>query len=362
MNRKLFYYIFITLLLGSLLSCSEDDDTSISIIDDDSAPIAIGVRSEWENGRPEAGTRGDYFSEVPPSSPEWIFVTCKEKTGEHVDNLQDFLVMKEKNPDIDNDTPTDYEDFHVFYLWDSETRTWQEQPKTVYKRKEAKRLFFKAYSFSGENEPGSPDEIKKYINDYDAMYNDGTYYRYFGTTDLMASEDNTEYYGEDDPENNKYKNHILFDLKHHTALLRLYFNASDKYLKIRDIVLREVYINDEKLTLTLTDHIDGSDGLQLQSYLLPFAYTFPNPSVDVTKLKFKCVYDIYDKDQLSSDHCTRKGIVATNTVNLTNLTGNSLSLENNKLKRSNYYDFNITIDPDYLYVLSEHDNKHLAIN
>ena len=357
MNRKLFHYIFITLLLGGLISCSDDDDPSVPTIDDDdSAPIAIGVRSEWVNGRPEAGTRADYFDDDPPTSPEWIFVTCTEKDDQHVDNLQDFLVMKEKNPDIADDTPTDYADFHVFYLWDGST--WQEQPKTIYKRKDAKKLIFKAYSFSGEDKPRSPEEIKRYINDYDAQYYGGIYYRYFGTTDLMASDD-TQYTGKD-IDNKEYKNHLLFTLHHRSSLLRLHFGASEKYLTIRDIVLRSVSINDEDLTLTNTSYIDDGYGRQLTT-MKPFAYTFPNPSTDISKLEFKCVYDIYDKDQTFSGHRTRKGVMATNRVDLSSLPGLSLD-SNRKLKPGHYYDFEITIDPDYLYVLSEHDNKqHLTI-
>lgn len=358
MNRKLFHYIFITLLLGGLISCSDDDDPSVPTIDDDdSAPIAIGVRSEWVNGRPGAGSRASYFDDEPPTSPEWIFVTCTEKPGEHVDNLQDFLVMKEKEPDIPDDTPTGYKDFHVFYLWDGST--WQEQPKTIYKRKDAKKLTFKAYSFSGEDKPGSPDEIKRYINDYNTPYYDETYYRYFGTVDLMTSED-TYYTGEDDETNGKYKNHLLFTLHHASSLLRLHFGASAKYLTIRDIVLRSVSINDEDLTLTNTSYIDDGYGLQLTT-MQPFAYTFPNPSTDISKLEFKCVYDIYDKDPTFSGHRTRKGVMATNRVNLASLLSSS-ALEGGKLKPGYYYDFKITIDPDYLYVLSEHDNKqHLTI-
>lgn len=358
MNRKLSYYIFITLLLGSLISCSDDDDTSVPTIDDDdSAPIAIGVRSEWVNGRPEAGSRASYFDAVPPTSPEWIFVTCSEKDGQHVDNLQDFLVMKEKDAIGENDDPVEYEDFHVFYLWDRETGTWQEQPKTIYKRKDARKLWFKAYSFSGENVPPGPDGIKRYINDYAEEYIPGnTYFRYFGTKDLMTS-DKTEYTGNEDTDHNEYKNHLLFTLHHRSALLRLYFSASSKYLTLRDIVLRKVSINDEELNLTNTSFIDDGDGILLKSdNFQPFAYTFPNSSTNIYQLEFKCVYDIYDKDQVSSSHCTRKGVVATNRVNLASL------LRTNLLKDGYYYDLKVTIDPDYLYVLSEHDNKsHLTI-
>ena len=359
MNCKKFYYILITLFLSSLIGCSEDIDTTISTIDDDSAPIAFGVRSEWVNGRQETGSRASYFDNDPPTNPEWIYVTCTEKDGEQVENLQDFLVMKEKDPEIADDTPTGYDDFHVFYLWNGST--WKEQPKSIYKRKDAKKLIFKAYSFSGESKPGSPEEIKEYINDFYNQYIPGdTYYRYFGTNDLLASGD-TYYTGNDDASSNEYKNHILFTLKHRSALLRLYFRVSSNYLKVRDIVLRKVFINDEELTLTNSIHIDDGYGLKLKSDMSPFAYTFPNSSINIKSLEFKCVYDIYDKDQISSVHRTRKGIEATNKLDLTKLSG-SFSLDNDKFKSGYYYDLKITIDPDYLYVLSEHDNKqHLKI-
>lgn len=107
-----------------------------------------------------------------------------------------------------------------------------------------------------------------------------------------------------------------------------------------------------------------------------------------TPITIQCTYDIYDKDIVEgldpsaegykdalatalagdlSAHCTRRSITATNTFTLGKIfnstSGGTQPTPITRLQPGYYYDLKITINPEYLYVLSQHDNKqHITIN
>ena len=90
--------------------------------------------------------------------------------------------------------------------------------------------------------------------------------------------------------------------------------------------------------------VDWNDGITLtadyqefQGHLMPFG---------VTKIKLISTYDVYDKKgNLIRENCT-----ATNTINISNLfSGQTETL------RGRRYTINLTINPTYLYMLSEPD-------
>lgn len=106
-----------------------------------------------------------------------------------------------------------------------------------------------------------------------------------------------------------------------------------------------------------------------------------------TPITLECTYDIYDKDIVEgldpsaegykdalatalardlSAHCTRRSITATNTTTLSRVfnstSGGTQPTPITQLQPGYYYDLKITINPEYLYVLSQHDNKHITIN
>ena len=92
------------------------------------------------------------------------------------------------------------------------------------------------------------------------------------------------------------------------------------------------------------------------------AYVYLDPVADVgtSSSIIKCTYNIYDKDAATDEHLTRKGVVARNTYKLGSLKdakGNAVA----EIRAGYYYDLRVTLNPDYLYVLSEHDNKHITI-
>lgn len=218
------------------------------------------------------------------------------------------------------------------------------------------------------------------------------------------------------------RNHLFLDLGHATALLRLHFKVHPDYDKVRKIVLRKVKITkineadaDYTFTLNASQTIDTSlpdaetPGFLLTTSKQLYAYGYMKPShsydddgtkvlADVlttgplypwtgavsanTQLTLECTYDIYENDIVKglpdpsvngyndalttklndnlSAHCTRRSVTATNRFTFgtaTATTGNTIT----KIQAGHYYDLEITINPDYLYVLSEHDNKHLTI-
>lgn len=71
--------------------------------------------------------------------------------------------------------------------------------------------------------------------------------------------------------------------------------------------------------------------------------------------------DSYDYDatiSANAAHLTRSGIAVRNTFTLNQL---ALSDSPVEIQAGKYYDLRVTLNPDYLYVLSEHDNKHITI-
>ncbi len=201
----------------------------------------------------------------------------------------------------------------------------------------------------------------------------------FGFCDYLYSRKAPVHIIADDVDKDKKSGHVLFDLKHYTAMLRLFYGYSTEYAKVRNIVLRKVKINrlnsagtkkvsscdlDDRTRFTT---IDGAPGFRLSTESAAFGYVYVNPdSVSVTtKLSLECTYDIYDDEAFDSDgkpvaedistHRTRKDVTAVSSA----FTLKSASIT--KFESGKYYDLNVTINPDYLYVLSEHDDKPVTV-
>lgn len=158
--------------------------------------------------------------------------------------------------------------------------------------------------------------------------------------------------------------HLLFTMHHSKALIRFGFRVHKDYDKIRYIKVTEIEFNDTPCSLE--EKVLNKDGY------LYVAYLYADPSFNTSAQNtIKCTYNIYDKDAIFdgeykmddetlASHLTREGVTATNTFKFSSLKdagGSSIS----QLQSGYYYDLNVTINPDYLYVLSEHDNKHITI-
>lgn len=151
-------------------------------------------------------------------------------------------------------------------------------------------------------------------------------------------------------------NHLRFTFHHTKALLRFAFKVDPRYDKIRFIRVTNINLNGSDCALV--DKV-----LTTSNQLIAYAYV--DPAVVTTssenKNKIECTYNIYDKDSATDADLTRKGVVAKNTFTLSSLKDSSDS-KVSKIEAGYYYDLRVTLNPDYLYVLAEHDNKHITIN
>lgn len=140
-------------------------------------------------------------------------------------------------------------------------------------------------------------------------------------------------------------NHLLLSLHHTQALLRFAFKVADKYDAIRLIKIKDMLLNGTPCTLV--DNV-----LSKERQLI--GYTYVNP--EAATYTFSSTFDIYDKHGTTSDHLIKANVTAENTFTLGN-PGTSIST----LCAGNYYDLNVTLRPDSLGTLSDHDNGHLTI-
>lgn len=330
------------ILAASLLSAGCADE-HVEFLDEE-APLSIMITSSWQDGRAGNDTRAlpDFLSgTITTPTPAWICINVPGKEMFYVKN------DSKETPDTSKE-PDGYKPYHKFFSMEDE-----ELRKCPISRGDARRGGMVAYYLldKGVAAEQPSAELPSLFTSIPAI----------GACDYMSS-DATGY-----PVNENYRDHLLFTLKHRTALLRLKFVVSNKYLQIRDIVLRKVTINDQTLLLGNDANVGGTSenplpGMKLSGSATPYACAYIRTTGDggittSSELTFKCTYDIYDKDDISAAHLTRKGVTATNKVVL-----NTLSTPINTLEAGKYYDLTITINPDYLYVLSEHDNKHITIN
>lgn len=152
-------------------------------------------------------------------------------------------------------------------------------------------------------------------------------------------------------QNNIADTHLQITLHHTKALLRFSFKVSDQYDKVRYIRVTNINLNGTNCTLV--DKV-----LTQSNQLIAYVYIDPKEVTTSKENNIQCTYNIYDKDSATDADLTRKGVVAKNKFTLGSIKDSNVS----SIKAGYYYDLNITINPDYLYVLSEHDNKHITIN
>lgn len=165
--------------------------------------------------------------------------------------------------------------------------------------------------------------------------------------------------------------HLLLTLHHTQALLRFAFKVDARYDKVRHI--RVTGLNLNGTDCFVKDAVLNKDDMTL------IAYAYVDPEVVTTAYEntVLCTYNIYDKDarfptegmtageKAAAEtellkHLDRSGIVAKNQFVLGSLKdggGNAVA----KIRAGYYYDLRVTLNPDYLYVLSDHDNKQMTI-
>ena len=149
--------------------------------------------------------------------------------------------------------------------------------------------------------------------------------------------------------------HLKLTLHHTKSLLRFAFKVDPRYDKVRYIRVTGIKLNDTPCTLV--DKVLTTDG-----QLIAYAYIAPEEVMTSTENTIRCTYNIYDKDEATDAHLTRKDVVAQNTFTLNKVFSGSPAVKVTEIKAGYYYDLKVTLNPDYLYVLAEHDNKHITIN
>lgn len=151
-------------------------------------------------------------------------------------------------------------------------------------------------------------------------------------------------------------NHLRFTFHHTKALLRFAFKVDPRYDKIRYIKVTGISLNGNDCCVV--DNVLNKDNMTLIAY----AYVDPGKVTVSSENHIECTYNIYDKDSAEEADLTRKGVVAKNTFTLSSLKDSNGAIVSSILS-GYYYDLNVTLNPDYLYVLAEHDNnKHITIN
>ena len=327
---RLKYAAYILLAASfEIAGCTDDQEEWV----DDDAPLSIAVTSSWQNGRENGETRSlpDFITAdvLLTPTPEWVYLALPSSLGN-----TNFYVANTASTDID--TYIHYQDFY--------SKDGTKLDKSPITRNLAQTGDITAYYKLENGVAVDPKTFTPF-----------TTIPEISNCDYISS-DPTRY-----PVEEGHRDHLLFTMYHRTALLRLKFAVDPNYLKVRDIVLRKIKINNHNVDFIDYSILDGSDGNKLSATASFIAFAYINPSATTTfgfntLWTFECTYDIYDKDGISSAHLTRKGVTATNKINMNTL------LSSEKLEAGKYYDLNITINPDYLYVLSEHDNKHITIN
>ena len=140
-------------------------------------------------------------------------------------------------------------------------------------------------------------------------------------------------------------NHLLLTLHHTQALLRFAFKVVDKYDALRLIKVKDMQLNGKPCTLV--DNVLGTERQLI-------GYTYVNPVA--ATYTFRSTFDIYDKHGTTPEHLVKANVTAQNTFTL-GKGGSRIS----ELNAGYYYDLNVTLNPDSLGTLSDHDNGHLTI-
>lgn len=384
-------------------------------------PLEVGVSTSWKCGRSIGQTRAlvDPLDNTDPNIynidayPQRFIVNVSTKPGSAATspNPQTFIINR--TPTTNDYYSQKYIEYHTYYSQNLEKYT-----SCPYPKQKAQKYVLEA----GTMVATGCDYTINTIKSISSVNLNGNIPNLWTVDDIKTFNNNdflTSGGCEENVKDEKYggsyhieRNHLFFDLGHATAMLRLYFQVSEHYSQIRYIVLREVKLarkedvmsgltidasSENFLTINSEDNtnfskIDGQPGIKLTEdpQLVACSYINPSYNYDGTKLLedcyapvswtggianntplvFLCKYDIYDKDEPLdnpdadyTNHRTREAVIATNITTLKMaLNGDPSAIGTTKICAGHYYDLRITIDPDYLYVLSEHDNKqHLTV-
>ena len=292
------YYILTLMSIIVLGSCSDD-------IEQEEHDVHFCVRAVWQNGLSVSKTtRGLTATDILAEGSEDIAIEYEDYPATinvHCSDGTDFSLTKSETKCT---THNDY---------------WSYTPNAIYKDNKIKRdnLTFTATATIDDD-----GDILTGDADFDSL------------KDL----------------------HMQFTLHHTQALLRFAFKVNEKYDKIRYIKVTGIKLNDTDCTII--EKVLNKDNMTFIAY----AYIDPTVTTVSTENTIHCTYNIYDKDDATDTHLTRKDVVAQNKFTLGSLKKADGVTPVSSIEAGYYYDLKVTLNPDYLYVLSEHDNKHITID
>lgn len=316
-KMKIRYYILaiITALLAG--ACTDN-------IVQEPADVDFCVRAAWQNGLDGSTTRALSATDILASGTE------------------DIVIRTDDYPATINVSCSDGTDFTLAKgaaLCADHNEYWQYTPSVIYKDKKIERDDL-TFNFTATIDGG--DDL-------------------VGEADKDAISAKTA----------SAQRHMLVTLHHTKALLRFAFKVDPKYDKVRYIRVTGIRLNDADCELV--DKVLTTDGQFI-------AYAYIDPTVVTTAYEntIQCTYNIYDKDAVFPTptmtevekttaetellkHLTREDVVAQNKFTLGSLKKADGVTPVSTIESGYYYDLRVTLNPDYLYVLSEHDNKHITI-
>ena len=316
-TMKIRYYILA--IITALLSGACTDD-----IVQEPADVDFCIRAAWQNGLDGSTTRALSATDLLASGTGDIAIS----TADYPDAI-----------DVHCSDGTNFTLSKGTALCTDHNEYWQYTPSIIYKDKKIEHDNL-SFTFSAT------------IDDGDVLT---------GTADKTCIS----------PKTTTNQRHMQVTLHHTKALLRFAFQVAESYDKIRYIKVTGIKLND-------ADCYVKDVVLNARGQLIAYAYIDPTVVTTTYENTIQCTYDIYDKDadidllkksweDLTADqktevdsHRTRENVIAENTFKLDKLKDASDNLIT-QLMAGYYYDLNITLNPDYLYVLSDHDNKHLII-
>ena len=317
MIKRLSYILYTLLVLLMLVSCADEPDVQS---DDD---VDFCVRAVWHNGLAGGST-----------------TRALTATDILADGTGDIVIDYADYPSLIEVTCSDGNYFTLSKgtsVCSSHPGYWSYTPSYLYKQKYVIRHKLTFHATAQIDDPTS-----------------------FPFTDELESDD-FDY-------RDIHAGHMLFTLHHTRALLRFAFQVSEKYDKVRYILITGIKFNG-------IDCPVAAKVLKVSS-LSPVAYCYLDPDQADLLSKtntIECTYNIYDKDanfvtegnvvteasiDANAPHLTRQDVKARNTFKLAMVFSGSPAA----ITAGYYYDLHVTLNPDYLYVLSEHDNKqHMTI-
>ena len=304
MTKRLSYILYTLLLPLVFVSCAEESEVQPE------QDVDFCVRAAWQDGLSKSTTRALSTTDILTDAPGDIVINTDDYPATinvHCSDGTDFTLTK------GTALCTDHSEY------------WQYSAGTIYKDKKIERNNL-TFTFSATID-----------DDGDVLT---------GTADKEKITEKTA----------SGQRHMQVTLHHTRALLRFAFKVDARYDKVRFIRVTGINLNGTPCYV--------KDAVLNKTSMTLIGYAYVDPTVVKTTYEntIQCTYNIYDKDDTTDAHLTREGVVAQNTFTLDKIVFSSSVAEDQKIKPGYYYDLHVTLNPDYLYVLSEHDNKHITIN